>query len=71
MHSTHTVDLKDCERLIALVEHGSFAAAARALDLSQPALTRAIQALERRLGASVFVRSSAGVKPIVVSTDRP
>jgi DNA-binding transcriptional LysR family regulator len=63
MHSTHTVDLRDCERLIALVEHGSFAAAARALDLSQPALTRAIQSLERRLGASVFVRSSAGVRP--------
>lgn len=63
MHSKHTVDLRDCERLIALVEHGSFAAAARALELSQPALTRAIQALERRLGASVFVRSPAGVQP--------
>lgn len=63
MHSTHTVDLRDCERLIALAEHGSFAAAARALGLSQPALTRAIQGLERRLGASVFARSSAGVQP--------
>lgn len=63
MHSTHIMDLRDCERLIALVEHGSFAAAARALELSQPALTRAIQALERRLGTSVFIRSSAGVQP--------
>jgi DNA-binding transcriptional LysR family regulator len=63
MHSTHTMDLRDCERLIALVEHGSFAAAARALELSQPALTRAVQALERRLGTAVFVRSSAGVQP--------
>jgi len=63
MHPPHTFDLRDCQRLIALAEHRSFAAAARALELSQPALTRAIQALERRLGAHVFVRSSAGVQP--------
>lgn len=63
MHSTHTVDLRDCERLVALAEHGSFAAAARELGLSQPALTRAIQALERRLDAAVFVRSPNGVQP--------
>jgi DNA-binding transcriptional LysR family regulator len=63
MQSTHTVDLRDCERLVALAEHGSFAAAARDLGLSQPALTRAIQALERRLDAPVFVRSSSGVRP--------
>jgi len=63
MPPAHTFDLRDCQRLIALAEHRSFAAAARALELSQPALTRAVQALERRLGTAVFVRSSAGVQP--------
>ena len=63
MTRSHTLDLQDCARLVALAEHGSFAAAARALGLSQPALTRAVQSLERRLRAEVFHRTSTGVRP--------
>lgn len=63
MHQGYTLDLEDCRRLVAIAEHGSFAAAARALGLSQPALTRAVQALEGRLRAAVFLRTSTGVQP--------
>lgn len=63
MQHKHTLELEDCRRLVAIAEHGSFAAAARALGLSQPALTRAVQALEGRLRATVFLRTSTGVQP--------
>lgn len=66
MSRTHALDLQDCARIVALAEHGSFAAAARALGLSQPALTRAVQSLERRLRVEVFHRSSTGVRPTEV-----
>lgn len=49
--------------VIALVEHGSFARAAAALGLSQPALSRSIQAVERETGSSLFVRTASGVEP--------
>jgi DNA-binding transcriptional LysR family regulator len=63
MPERQILDLQDCGRLVALVEHGSFAAAARALGMSQPALTRAVQAMEARLGAEVVHRLPTGVRP--------
>ena len=45
----------------ALAEHGSFRRAARALGVSQPALTRGIQALEASLGVQLFDRESTSV----------
>lgn len=46
---------------VALAEHGSFRRAARALGVSQPALTRGIQALEASLGVPLFDRQSTSV----------
>lgn len=43
--------------LASVVEHGSLDGAARALHLSQPAVTQRIQALERSVGQVLLVRS--------------
>lgn len=51
--------LKD---LIAIVETGTYAAASRVRHVTQPALSRRIQALEAWIGAPLFVRTSAGVR---------
>ncbi len=49
--------------VLALAEHGSFARAAVALHLSQPALSRSMQSLEQQVGAALFLRSANGVAP--------
>jgi DNA-binding transcriptional LysR family regulator len=53
--------MHEIEVFIAVAEAGSFAAAARRLHLSPPAVTRAIAALEDRLGARVFQRTTRNV----------
>lgn len=47
--------------MVAVVERGSLRAAARHLDLAQPALTRSIGALERELGVTLFERQARGM----------
>jgi LysR family transcriptional regulator of gallate degradation len=47
--------------LIAIVERGSFALAAEALDLSQASLQRAARDLEGNLKKSIYYRTAAGV----------
>ena len=42
------------EYLLAVVEEGSFTRAARRLDVSQPALSHQIRALERTVGAPLL-----------------
>lgn len=54
--------LRQLHHFVTLVEQGSFARAAAALHLSQPALTRSIQALEADLGILVD-RSYGKVRP--------
>ncbi len=49
--------------LAATVRHGSLSRAARAVNLSQPALTQAITGLEASLGASLFERGPQGMAP--------
>lgn len=56
-------ELRQLRHVLALAEHGSFARAAVALHLSQPALSRSVQGFERQVGASIFVRSGSGVVP--------
>jgi DNA-binding transcriptional LysR family regulator len=46
---------------IAIAEHGHFGQAARSLGVSQPAVSRAVQSLEERLGVQLFERGRSGV----------
>lgn len=48
---------------VAVAETGGFAAAARQLHLSPPAVTRAVAALEEAIGTRLFVRTTRTVKP--------
>lgn len=56
-----SIELRQLKHAVAVAEHGSFARAALALHLSQSALSRSIQALEREVGTEIFVRAAAGV----------
>lgn len=51
------------QSLHAVLEAGTFSAAARLRGLTQPTLGRHIDELERRLGGPLFVRSPRGVQP--------
>jgi DNA-binding transcriptional LysR family regulator len=50
--------LSDAETFVAVVEAGSFSAAAQALERSQPAISRRVTGLEARLGVRLLVRST-------------
>ena len=54
-------DLRQLRHFVALAEHGHFARAAEAVHLSQPALSRSIQALESSLGCALVNRHSRGI----------
>lgn len=56
-------DLRLLKHARALAEEGSFARASRALHLTQPALSRSIQELERRTGIKLFDRNQGQVEP--------
>lgn len=51
------------QSLHAVLEAGSFSAAARVRRLTQPTLGRHIDQLERQLGAPLFLRSPRGLQP--------
>ena len=60
------IDLRQCRHVLALDRHRSFARAADALGLTQPALTRSLQVLEKSIGARLFDRDRARVEPTSV-----
>lgn len=51
------------ETFVSVVEAGSFSAAARRLNLGQPAVSKSVAQLEARLGARLLLRSSRGLTP--------
>ncbi|TPG38358.1 LysR family transcriptional regulator [Roseomonas nepalensis] len=53
--------LHHLQEVVAIAEGGSIRAAARALNLAQPALTRSLADLERELGTPLFERHARGV----------
>ena len=57
------MELRQLRHLIAVVEHGSFSRAAEAVHLTQPALSRSIQALEAEIGAAVLERNRGAIEP--------
>lgn len=63
------LELRDLQNLLSLEEHRHFGRAAEAVGLSQPALTKSLQRLERQLGVRLFDRSRARVSPTVVGQE--
>src|SRR5512137_2509184 len=57
------VSLRQLAHARALADHRNFRLAARAMHMSQPALTRSIKALEGALGVPLFDRLRSGVEP--------
>lgn len=53
-------NVHDLEILRAAANEGSFSAAARALDITQPAVSQAVARLERQLGVTLFNRQESG-----------
>jgi molybdate transport repressor ModE-like protein len=57
-----SMDLRDLRYFAAIAESGSMTAAAKALHVSQPTLTVAMQNLEEELKSQLLVRERSGVK---------
>ena len=55
--------------LNAVVEEGGFSAAARALGISQPAVTQAVRDLERDAGVSLFERRGREIRPTALCAE--
>lgn len=54
------VTVQQVERFLAVVEHGTFTAAAEQTNVTQPALSRSIRDLERIIGAPLLERCPRG-----------
>jgi DNA-binding transcriptional LysR family regulator len=57
------LDLRVFRYVLAAAEHGSFRRAATALNVQHPAVSRGVSSLEYRLGAKLFERDHAGIRP--------
>jgi DNA-binding transcriptional LysR family regulator len=55
--------LKAMQAFVQVVDSGSFSAAARHLNVGQPALSKSIAQLEDRLGVKLLVRTTRGLAP--------
>jgi DNA-binding transcriptional LysR family regulator len=61
--SLHGITSRQLHALVAVVESGSFGAAARTHDMTRATLHRAGRELERRIGARLFETTSHGLSP--------
>jgi LysR family transcriptional regulator, transcriptional activator of the cysJI operon len=57
------LELRQLRHALALNEMGNFHRAAKVEYITQPALTKSIHSLEKKLGRKLFLRHSSGVKP--------
>ncbi|WP_328388607.1 LysR family transcriptional regulator [Nocardia sp. NBC_00416] len=62
------MELRQLRYFVEVFDRGSLSSAAKALLVSQPALTRQIQQLERECGVPLFERVPAGVVPTSAGT---
>lgn len=62
------MDLRQLRHLIAIVDQRSFSAAAKAVHLTQPALTRSMNALEQSIGEPLLIRRNNGVSATVAGS---
>lgn len=63
MNALNDIDLKQLEAFTTVIQTGSVTAAARALNRSQPAVSRLIQELETVLGYPLFIRNGPRIHP--------
>jgi DNA-binding transcriptional LysR family regulator len=63
------MDISQLEALLAIVEAGTFSAAADRLAITQSALTRKIQSLEAECGTTLLVRSRPRVTPTPIGRE--
>lgn len=63
------LDPRHLVQLATIVELGTFQAAADALGVTQPALTRTIQILEERVGSALFDRTTRRAVPTTVGLE--
>lgn len=56
------MDLRRYAHLVALADEGSFGRAAKRVHLSQPALSRSVQAAEQELGMTLFERGGSRIR---------
>ncbi|MCP9948238.1 LysR family transcriptional regulator [Actinomadura madurae] len=56
------IDLSKLRHAVAVAAAGSYTAAAQTIPISQPALTRSIQSLERQYGLTLFERDKSGTR---------
>jgi DNA-binding transcriptional LysR family regulator len=57
------MELRQLRHFLAVLESGSVGVASRHLNMSQPALTKSLQALERSLEVPLFTRARQGMTP--------
>jgi DNA-binding transcriptional LysR family regulator len=62
-------EIRDLRHLIYIDEFRNFGRAAGAAGLSQSAITKSLQRMERELGVKLFERSRAGVTPTAVGVE--
>lgn len=55
------MDINHLRYFLAIVEHGSMSATAKKLKMSQPALSSAVQSLEKIFGTTLLIRDHSGV----------
>ena len=59
----HFLDLRRVRYIVAISDHGSISAAARILNVAQPALSYHLAEMERLIGAVLFERHPTGMTP--------
>lgn len=57
------LDLRRFHYALASAEHGSFRRAAASLNVQQSTVSRGVRSLEHRIGAELFERGHAGIRP--------
>ena len=58
-----TPNIRRLNALLAVAENKTVVGAARALNIMQPAVTKAVQEIEAHYGVSLFERTRAGMMP--------
>ena len=63
LSNVRNLNVRQILDLLAVVDHGGVTAAARVLNVSQPALTRSVRQLEETLDVKLLARAGRGVLP--------